>query len=243
MVTLVMEHRFSADWLLLGVGEPLEKGRTDNPLNPDLVDICDTLQDLVFSMGKPLSEIAMVGGLTTTQLANCTSAQSHPPLEAVASWVRKWGMNANYLLGQIGQPFLTEEQYHEDGPATWIRRQRGDFDTYEHLDIPGFHTHRVEPTQTRAPASKPGSVEVEAELLRLERKILEAERDAMRQHTRIMNAVAMACRVAGVTPEQAHLIQAAVMDYEDIETAADVREAAGRYALPEMEPDAAAGAE
>lgn len=239
MVTLVMEHRFSADWLLLGIGDPLEKGRTDNPLNPDLVDICDTLQDLVFSMGKPFSEIAMVGGMTTTQLANCTSAQSHPPVEAVANWVRKWGINANYLLGQIGKPFLTEEQYHEEGPATWIRRQRGDFDTYEHIETPEFQTERREPDINSAQEEAEDVVRIHE----LYAELLDAERKLVRFHMQVMNAARAGCLAAGLTLEQAHMVQAAVMDYELCQTPAQAREAAGRYALPEMEQVSAAGAE
>jgi hypothetical protein len=36
-------------------------------------------------------------------------------------------MNANFLLAQIGRPFLSEEEFSENGPLDFIRDRRGDF--------------------------------------------------------------------------------------------------------------------
>ena len=123
---LAQEFEFRAEWLLLGIGEPIQP-RLDHPFDPKYVEICDTLHELVLSLPDRLPKIAEVGGMTTTDLYDCIQTQAFPPSEAVAKWILHYRINANFLLAQIGKPYLTEEEYRESGPLDSVRRQRGDF--------------------------------------------------------------------------------------------------------------------
>ena len=123
---LAQEFEFRAEWLLLGIGEPIQP-RLDHPFDPKYVEICDTLHELVRSLPDRLPKIAEVGGMTTTDLYDCIQTQAFPPSEAVAKWILHYRINANFLLAQIGKPYLTEEEYRESGPLDSVRRQRGDF--------------------------------------------------------------------------------------------------------------------
>lgn len=123
---LAQEFEFRAEWLLLGIGQP-RQARRSGALEPRYVDICDTLHDLVASLPEPLPQVAEAGGMTTTDLYDCIHSQAFPPTDAVAKWIRRYRINANFLLAQIGQPYLSEEQYHESGSLEAFREQRGDF--------------------------------------------------------------------------------------------------------------------
>ena len=65
--------------------------------------------------------------MTTTDLYACIQTQAFPPSDAVAKWVLHYRINANFLLAQIGKPFLTEAEYRESGPLDSLRNLRGDF--------------------------------------------------------------------------------------------------------------------
>ena len=123
---LAQEFEFNAEWLLLGIGEPVQP-RMDHPFDPKYVEICDTLEELVRSLPDRLPKIAEVGGITTTDLYNCIQTQAFPPSEAVANWIRHYRINGNFLLAQIGRPFLTDEEYNESGKLNYVRQRRGDF--------------------------------------------------------------------------------------------------------------------
>lgn len=109
------------EWALYGTGDPLapaEAGR----FNPEHVRICDTLHEVALGhYADRLEEFALVGGITPQQLTACISSQMLPPATAVARWVHGYKLNANFLLAHIGQPYLTDEQYEERGPATWVK--------------------------------------------------------------------------------------------------------------------------
>lgn len=123
---LAQEFEFRPDWLLLGIGEPIQP-RLDHPFDPKYVEICDTLNELVRGLPDRLPKIAEVGGITTTDLYDCIHTQAFPPSEAIARWIRHYRINANFLLAQIGKPYLTEEEYRETGPLDFVRSRRGDF--------------------------------------------------------------------------------------------------------------------
>lgn len=123
---LAQEFEFNPDWLLIGKGRPVQP-RKDAPFDPKYVEICDTLHELVRALPDKLPKIAEIGGMSTTDLYNCIHTQEFPPAEAVAKWVIHYRINANFLLAQIGQPFLTDEEYNADGPLNFVRERRGDF--------------------------------------------------------------------------------------------------------------------
>lgn len=165
---LAREFEFRPEWLLLGVGEPLER-RLDRPFDPKFVDICDTLHDLAKQLPDPLPKIAEVGGMTTTQLYDCMGSQAYPPAEAVAKWVIHYKINANFLLAQIGKPFLTEEQYQERGPLSYVRERRGDF-----AELPGDESEEA------------AAWRIAIELLQKE---LAEAKDEIREHAREVTAL------------------------------------------------------
>lgn len=125
---------FNPDWLLLCVGSPIQMPM-DKPFNKNLVDICDTLSELVREIDDPITKIAEIGGMTTQDLYDCIHTQKFPSADSVAKWVLHYKLNANFILAQIGKPFLTEEQFLEHGPLdNIVRRRRGDYDFLNILD-------------------------------------------------------------------------------------------------------------
>ena len=141
---LAQEFEFRAEWLLLGIGEPIQP-RLDHPFDPKYVEICDTLHELVHDLPDRLPKIAEVGGMTTTDLYACIQTQAFPPSEAVAKWILHYRINANFLLAQIGKPYLTEEEYRESGPLDFVRSRRGDFleleEREEEIEEEGIQTN------------------------------------------------------------------------------------------------------
>lgn len=125
---------FNPDWLILGIGSPIQMP-LDKPFNKNLVEICDTLSELIRQIDDPITKIAEIGGITTQDLYDCIHTQRFPSVETVAKWVLHYRINANFLLAQVGKPFLTEEQFLERGPLDAIVRQkRGDYDFLNILD-------------------------------------------------------------------------------------------------------------
>lgn len=133
LVKLAREHGFNCDWLLLGIGKPLQEP-LDNPPDPGHVNICDTFHDMVPQIQASKEDIAQTGGMTLTDLQDIMNTQRLPPADAIAKWIVSYRINANFLLAQIGQPFLTEKQYNEKGPLTYVREKRGDFQEAQNLD-------------------------------------------------------------------------------------------------------------
>lgn len=123
---LAQNFEFKPDWLLLGIGEPKQQ-RLSNPFNDQFVETCDTLHELVRELPDKLPKIAEVGGISTTDLYDCIHTQAFPPSQAIRKWILHYRINANFLLAQIGKPFLTEEEFHQSGPLDWVRNRRGDF--------------------------------------------------------------------------------------------------------------------
>ncbi len=126
LVRLVVRLGISPAWLLLGAGRPTQEPGGER-LVPEYTAIGDTLHDMVTQLPASLPEVALTGGMTLDELTACMESRALPSSLAVARWVHAYRVNANFLLAQVGQPLLTEEQYEERGPLTWLREKRGDF--------------------------------------------------------------------------------------------------------------------
>ncbi|WP_179217054.1 hypothetical protein [Humidesulfovibrio mexicanus] len=124
--TLAVTLGLSPTWLLLGVGQPQDEAG-EGELVPEYVPIGDTLRDLLNQLPDQLPQVAQVAGMTPAELRACADSQAMLSGLTVARLVHAYRVNANFLLAQVGQPFLTEEQYEERGPLTWLREKRGDF--------------------------------------------------------------------------------------------------------------------
>lgn len=124
--TLAVALGLSPAWLLLGAGQPLD-APGEGKLVPEYVPMGDTLRDLLDQLPDQLPQVARVVGMTPAELRACADSQTVLSGLSVARLVHAYRVNANFLLAQVGQPFLTEEQYEERGPLTWLRERRGDF--------------------------------------------------------------------------------------------------------------------
>jgi transcriptional regulator with XRE-family HTH domain len=124
---LALRLDLSPAWLLLGAGLPTVDADGAR-LVPEYVSIGDTLHDLVAQLPAELPEIAQVAGMSPDELRACMGSRALPSALAVARMIHAYKVNGNFLLAQVGQPFLTDEQYEERGPLTWLREKRGDFD-------------------------------------------------------------------------------------------------------------------
>ena len=78
--------------------------------------------------------------------------------------------------------------------------------------------------------------------LALEQELTEAIRSRTEMRVKVLLAVDMACRVAGVSEEQKEIILAAALEYETCQDESGVREAAARYAVRDGGDDKALGA-
>jgi len=123
---LAVKLDLSPAWLLLGAGLPQGEPAA-GALVPEYVCIGDTLHDLLPQLPEQLPQVAQAVGMTPEELRSCAGSQALPSALAVARLVHAYRVNANFLLAQVGQPFLTQDQYEERGPLTWLREKRGDF--------------------------------------------------------------------------------------------------------------------
>lgn len=170
---LAVKLGLSAAWLLLGAGLPtLEPGA--GKLVPEYVAIGDTLHDLVPQLPAPLPQVAMAMGMEPEELRACMGSQVLPSALSVARLVHAYRVNANFLLAQVGQPLLTEEQYEERGPLTWLREKRGDFadpdESPDTMSLTAARLATVERTMLDAGVSQ-------LEILRSLRTMLDGEID------------------------------------------------------------------
>ena len=131
--TLATKLNLSANWLLLGIGEP--EVATRKSLESCDVHIADTLRDLVAQIDRPKEEIAIMGGMYPIDLEMIINRTKKLPAEAVQRWVHGYRINANFLLAQVGQPFLTDDEYADSGPLQWVRERRGDLMYEDQEDI------------------------------------------------------------------------------------------------------------
>ena len=203
MRMLAREHEFSANWLLLGVGEPLEK-RTNFEFNSDLVDICDTLVQVLSGITDPLPKIAACGGMTTTDLQNCLAAQRLPPITAIANWVKLYRLNANYVLAQIGYPFISEEEFMKDGPGRTIRDRNGDFTTLDGI---------TDNFQSYTTSMRDELIEYKEKYIDAKEKAVSKEKDNLQMQKQILKAVTNVCKFHNNGHELFSILYEAVIDY------------------------------
>lgn len=124
--TLARVLELSADWLLLGYGTPTRSPDSGSRIK-EFAEICDTLNEISHELPDGLSEIAHAGGISLTELNDILRSHALPSSLTVARWIHAYRINANFLLAQVGQPYLTESEYAASGPADSLREYRGDF--------------------------------------------------------------------------------------------------------------------
>lgn len=203
MRMLAREHEFSANWLLLGVGDPLEK-RTNFEFNPEIVEICDTILHVISNIPDPLHKIADCGGITTTDLQNCLAAQRLPPITAIAKWVKNYRMNANYILAQIGHAFLTEKEFMDDGPGMLIRERRRDFASLDGIN---------DDIQSYTSNLRDKLFEYKERYIKAEEIALTKEKEKMQIQKDILLAISNVCKFYKSAPQLAPILYEAIIDY------------------------------
>lgn len=119
-------------WLLTGEGEMYAPrgpdayfDPADAEFNSDLVSTADALRD--FFEGEveaDLDEVAKVGGMNRACLDACLGARLQPPALALARWVVRYGLNANFALAQIGQPTVDGDIFSQGGPLSEVAQRR-----------------------------------------------------------------------------------------------------------------------
>ena len=121
------------EWLLMGSGLPRDEEDSGRFL-PEFVEIGDTLHEWALSREEGLSEVAKAGGISLNDLSMCMGSHMLPSCLTIARWVHAYRLNANFLVAQVGQPYLTEDEYTRPGPLSKIRQDRGDFDEPEEAE-------------------------------------------------------------------------------------------------------------
>jgi transcriptional regulator with XRE-family HTH domain len=111
-------------WLLFGTGKPdIEEY---NAILTCDIHIADTLCGLIQEIDRSVDEIAITGGLYPAELNSIIIRAARLPSEAIQKWIHAYKINANFLLAQIGDPFLTQDEYNKHGILSWVRDDRGD---------------------------------------------------------------------------------------------------------------------
>lgn len=117
---------FSPVWLLLGEGEPTG-GKPQTEPNPDFTHPADTLRELIAGdLHVSEAEFAAAGGISEQELQDILDRKTDIPAAAIRRWVNRYALNANFLVAQIGHPILTEDEFDEQGPLSWLRRKNGE---------------------------------------------------------------------------------------------------------------------
>ena len=116
----------SPHWLLFGAGTPQEDSRSATFI-PEYIEIGDTLKEVIECLPDSFLEIAKTGGISEDDLLKCINSLSLPSCLTIARWIHTYHINANFLIAQIGRPFLTDSEYKEKGDLDNIRERRGDF--------------------------------------------------------------------------------------------------------------------
>lgn len=130
----------SREWLYFGEGSMLAPlgGNSAPSLLPatstECRDICDTLVNYTGVLAEPLFKIAEVAGMSTEELTSCLHARSVPPSVAICRWIHRYKINANFLLAQVGEPFLSDEEYYKTNALFRVREKRGDFIPLDNMD-------------------------------------------------------------------------------------------------------------
>lgn len=109
----------SADWLLLGIGKPERTQPEDGTVYDRF--LMDTLLALLTNMNVSDDDIAAAGGISRAQLERIVNNRDTPQIDTLRGWIHAFRFNANFLIAQIGQPFLTPDQYEESGPLDRVR--------------------------------------------------------------------------------------------------------------------------
>jgi len=116
----------SPRWLLFGIGTPLENSQSATFI-PEYVEIGDSLKSIIEYLPDSLLAIAKSGGVSEDDLLKYINSFSLPSCLTVARWIHAYRINANFLIAQIGRPFLSDSEYKEKGELDNIRERRGDF--------------------------------------------------------------------------------------------------------------------
>ena len=188
---LARDHEFRPDWLLLGVGEPLQQ-RQKGAADPECVEICDTLRELVRGLPDAVPQVAAAGGITTTDLYDCIHAHTLPPSSAVAKWIHKYRINANFLLAQVGEPFLKDGEYMASGPLDDLRRARGDFDDPEQETVE--ESTEIRRLQEKIARLQDQLIEAQEQLIEQQRVTIQQAEELTRLREREKNCEVMAER-------------------------------------------------
>lgn len=112
---------FSYRWLITGEGPVKEDDKgTGQPAEAELA-ILDRLADVLHDVGWTDDQVAQALGISAAELAMYLDKKSTPPARVLAALINLFHINANFVLAQIGKPYLTKAQYEEDGPRSWGR--------------------------------------------------------------------------------------------------------------------------
>lgn len=118
-----------AKWLLLNEGDPYRSPRREvmERGGDEYIAIADTLREMIREGRITFEHFAEEAGITPDDLQAYLDMRDSPSGAVVARWVHRLRINANFLLAQVGQPYLTEREYMQRGPLNWLREKRGDF--------------------------------------------------------------------------------------------------------------------
>lgn len=117
---LAEKYGLRRKWLLHGEGAPSKNYESQ----PELTHQADTLKDLIHGdLRLQLEEAAQAGGISPHDLYLMMDRKKDIPASVIRKWVNQYRINANFLIAQIGYPLLTEEQFLEHGPLSWVREK------------------------------------------------------------------------------------------------------------------------
>lgn len=130
----------SRDWLFFGEGEPF--GNASAEWNPEYVRVGDTLFDLVPMIGH--EKFMAAAGINESRLNDLMGGKALPTAEELTAWLLKLHVSANFILCQIGNDVLTDEEFEDTIPQLQkIRENFGDFEHKKKIKELEKEIHRI----------------------------------------------------------------------------------------------------
>jgi transcriptional regulator with XRE-family HTH domain len=160
--------------------ENFEKNNCARELDGNMEKSSDRLLSLLDYIGKNRSEIADESGISITAVSNYCNGARPIGKKLLSLLVNKYGVSSNWLLFGDGEPF-----------------------------------RNIEPdnmSETFADAC----AALKHELADKDRMLADLERELSRLQRRILEAVKIVCREISLSPEQARMLKEAVIDPEEV---------------------------
>lgn len=148
LATLSKVFNLSPRWLLLGEGEPSFESTSSTKLDRRIRrTLGDVFYDLLLSdeVGDDEEKLALLLGISVSELQQFRNEEKEVKVDFLAKLVLRCRINPNFVISQIGYPFLSEKQFYGPSPSDWMRQRDGDLETIPMIEAKNTHSAKRHP--------------------------------------------------------------------------------------------------